>query len=179
MGSGLLGDYILLGNSVGYLMNLKFGFTNIPYRESFLYSPKPVRIWRARAAVRGYGRGKTTSQVADELERKYHIVETFRQARSKEINQIVEKAASRAIRRAPFKKTPEITYTQKDCKAIQDMFRTFLLQREMDGRVPGVPTQRSLRGVSHKEINPFARRASRPSFIDTGTYMDAFRVTSE
>jgi hypothetical protein len=57
--------------------------------------------------------------------------------------------------------------------AIENMFRNFLDLREMDG-MPGVPTAAAEHGVSHRFKHPYAKRASRPSFIDTGLYQASF-----
>jgi hypothetical protein len=70
-------------------------------------------------------------------------------------------------------------FEEGDLSAVEDTFRKFLDAKEMDGQVPGVPTAASLRGVSHRMKNPYAHRASRPSFIDTGMYQANFRAWVE
>ena len=63
---------------------------------------------------------------------------------------------------------------------IETRFRHFLSQKEMDSLgVPGVPTKAALAGVSHRFKHPYAKRAPRPSFIDTGLYEASFRAWVE
>jgi hypothetical protein len=63
---------------------------------------------------------------------------------------------------------------------IEAAFRQFLEQQEMDGRVDGVPTKASLKGVSHRLKRPNAKdNPTRPSFIDTGLYSASMKAWTE
>jgi hypothetical protein len=61
---------------------------------------------------------------------------------------------------------------------IENKFKESLSQRAYDG-LKGVPTQAAERGVSHRFKKPYARRAARPSFIDTGLYQSSFTTWME
>lgn len=61
---------------------------------------------------------------------------------------------------------------------IETMFKRFITEKQMD-RIgyPGVPTKASLAGVNHRLLHPFAKsNPQRPSFVDTGQYVGAFRA---
>lgn len=58
---------------------------------------------------------------------------------------------------------------------IEDRFKQAISMREFDGRIPGVPTQASLRGVNHRMKRPYVKRGPRPSFRDTGTFSSSIR----
>jgi hypothetical protein len=57
---------------------------------------------------------------------------------------------------------------------IQKLFLRFINSEEMNGIQPGVPTKASLRGVNHRMKGK--RGGQRPSFRDTGLYMQSFRA---
>jgi hypothetical protein len=81
--------------------------------------------------------------------------------------------------------TMETTATQikglstEETDKIETRFKQNLRRRRYDGVIPGVPTQTSLKGVSHLFMKPYARHGFRPSFIDTGLYMNSFRAWVE
>ena len=58
--------------------------------------------------------------------------------------------------------------------AVEQQFKSFIGAKGLDGD-PGVPTLASLRGVSHRFKN---RRGApgRPSFVDTGLYLNSFKA---
>jgi hypothetical protein len=57
---------------------------------------------------------------------------------------------------------------------IERRFKEFLTNKEMDGQ-PGVPTKAALAGRSKRFKRAYAKRPSRPSFVDTGLYRGAFK----
>jgi hypothetical protein len=61
---------------------------------------------------------------------------------------------------------------------IEQRFRDFISLREVERvGIPGVPTKAALRGISHRLLHPYARsNQRRPSFRDTGLYMNSFRA---
>ena len=77
---------------------------------------------------------------------------------------------------APLSLDPGAGATEK----IQQRFREFLTNKEMDGLgIPGVPTQASIEGHSKRFKQPYKKRKSRPSFVDTGLYQAAMKVWTE
>ncbi len=123
--------------------------------------------------------GKTTGDVAEILEAKYGIMEFFVQKYERDIADDLAKAAQGALENlmmgAPV--TDRAFAAAED--AISERFRSFLDNREMDGQVPGVATEAAKRGVNHRLRHPYAKRQSRPSFIDTGLYQASMRTWVE
>lgn len=151
-------------------MILHLGVDDVPYVGQLAATRKRVLTH----AQRVYGRGKTTGQVMDELESKYHLIGTFLDVENDLISSIVEKAMAVAV-----DEDAEPTIPQNDLNRIEARFRQNLTKRRYDGLIQGVPTLAALRGISHKYMNPYAARGSRPSFIDTSLYRNSFRAWVE
>lgn len=121
--------------------------------------------------------GKTTYEVAGYLENRYHIMEVFFTMNERFFGDTMADSVSNALT-AIMNGADQTTFdpTGEGMSEIEDRFRTFLSMRELDGVVPGVPTTAARMGVSHRFKRPHARRAARPSFIDTGLYQSTFRA---
>lgn len=125
--------------------------------------------------------GKTTGDIATILESKYHIMQTFFDVMGADV---VAKALERSVADAVEammmgSNSASINLTAEAEGEIEAAFRLFLSQQEMDGLVEGVPTAAALAGVSHRFKHPYAKRAPRPSFIDTGTYQASFKAWTD
>jgi len=122
-----------------------------------------------------YRRGMTTYDVAQILESKYGVMRAFWRVRGQEAtNHIVESLLGALESRAMGQRIdPYGSAMQK----VETMFRTFISSQEAERvGIPGTPTKAALRGVNHRYKHPYARsNARRPSFRDTGTYMNSFR----
>jgi hypothetical protein len=115
----------------------------------------------------------STGDVAEFLENKYHVMETFFEAHADEIAEAVigsyAGAAESILQGAPSTLDPFVG-AAGDIKA---MFNRFLDSGEMERMgIPGVPTKAAQEGVSQR----FKTRHGppRPSFIDTGLYESSF-----
>jgi hypothetical protein len=128
-----------------------------------------------------YGQGKSTVEVAVDLEARYSIVETFVDLEEDAIVEMLEEAFSEDVEDIMMMKRPSKKgFSDKDTDKLEAKFRRMLSARRYDGVIPGVPTLASLRGVSHLRRHPYAKNnPSRPSFIDTGMYQQSFRVWVE
>lgn len=120
--------------------------------------------------------GKSTGDIAEILEEKYHVMENFFQLHESDIAQALEQSIGDKIQDmlngAPIGGN-SMAAAMAD---IQTLFNRFIDSKEMDGLgYPGVPTKASLLGVNHRMKHPYAKRGPRPSFRDTGTYEGAFR----
>jgi hypothetical protein len=120
--------------------------------------------------------GKTTGTVAEILESKYHVMETFYEQHKQEIAdalaQALVDASETMMMGAPTVADPFGPATSQ----IEDQFKQFLSSQEMDKLgVPGVPTQAAKEGRS-KRFKKGKGRGPRPSFIDTGTYAAAMKA---
>jgi hypothetical protein len=143
------------------------------------YGTPPSAGKRRRGSNSTIANTKTTGDVADLLEQKYHVMELFVEEIgidhiSKSLEQSLEDAMNDIAAGAP----PQgIRLTQQAEQEMETAFRIFIDQQELDGVVPGVPTAAALKGVSHRLSHPYAKgNPSRPSFRDTGQYQASFRA---
>lgn len=123
-----------------------------------------------------YGtKGQTTGDVAEILEDKYGIMQAYYDAYEQEVVDAITKGFSDSLESllsgAPARSDPFAGAMAK----VEAGFKQALSNREFDG-LTGVPTQAALDGVSHRRKHPYAKRASRPSFIDTGLYQSSFKA---
>lgn len=167
-------------------MKLNLGFEANPYAGRYSASSPLTTTTKKRAPKvlsrpqQAYGQGKTTKEVAEELEAKYSIVETFYELEEDSITDLLEDAFADDIEEIMIGGTPTKTgISDKATDKIEQKFRRNLANQRYDGVISGVPTIASLRGVSHLKQHPYAQRSLRPSFIDTGLYQRSFRVWIE
>ena len=147
-------------------MKLVFGVVDAPYQGA----PRGKRAKRTASNV-------TTGDVAEILEDKYQIMERFFDLHGAEIAQALERSVQGGIENLlTGEASLGIDVFGEAMSEIETMFRHMLDTRELDGKVPGVPTAAAERGVSHRRAHPYALRDPRPSFIDTGEFQAAFRA---
>lgn len=146
----------------------------------------------------------STGDVAEILEEKYHIMEIFYEQHVEDVivpaleenlqgqfermlsgggdSGFTETEGESKIRSGArqegFEKSMVVGVTDSIKKAFDD----FITLNEMDALgYPGIPTAASGRstlrkgGVQHRFVHPYAKaNPSRPSFVDTGAYLDSF-----
>jgi hypothetical protein len=151
-------------------MELHFGVNDVRYSGQ-LASKQQRKLTKSQ---RGYERSKTTGQVMDYLESKYGLIEAFIEENKDVIHSIIEKAATKAL-----KNDTKMTIPASDCRKLESLFRDSIAGQRFDGIVPGVPVHAAIAGISHKYLHPFAKHASRPSFMDTDLFRRNFKVWSE
>lgn len=121
--------------------------------------------------------GKTTGDVAEILEDKYHVMRIFFELHDKRIAEWLEDGLSGSLENLLAGAPPRNDVFGEAMEKIQIRFRHFLANKEMDALgYPGIPTAASLKGVSHRFKRPYKRRPARPSFIDTGAYQKNFKA---
>ena len=155
-------------------MKLHFGFESVPYSTA-------ITLKRKGPVHRAYGQGKTSLQVAKELDQKYKVLEAFYDMEADYMIPMIENALIEDLEETVMMSRG--TRKQRISDAITDKiaarFRRNIAIRKYDGVIRGVPTLASLRGVSHLRQHPYAPRESRPSFRDTGNYVNSFRAWTE
>jgi hypothetical protein len=181
-----LGDHIL---------KLHLGFEDHAYAARYEPSSPLTATVKGKAPKRPtrgqqvYGEGKTTQEVAKDLETRYGLVEIFWSRVEDEFTEMLEDAFSDAIEQVMTVSEMSVRDTgraavsgalglSKETEKIERRFRQALSGKEFDG-LPGVPTLAAQRGVSHLRRHPYAKRGPRPSFIDTGMYQRSFRAWIE
>lgn len=151
-------------------MKLHLGVVDIPYG-----APQPSGKRRRKVAVAATS---TTGSVAEILEAKYHIFEHFFELHGAEIADHLTDAVKDALADIMNGALAPQNMFQPAEQDIQKAFHTFLTSKEMDGLgYPGIPTQAALQGKSKRFKS--GKGAPRPSFVDTGTYIAAFRAWFE
>lgn len=119
--------------------------------------------------------GQTTGDVAEILEAKYGVMQNFFDTIGGDaIAKALERSVAHAVENIQLGSNSVFSLTAEGEEEIQNAFDEFLTQQDMDGRVAGVPTQAAQMGVSHRFKHPYAQRAPRPSFVDTGLYLYSF-----
>ena len=135
----------------------------------------------------------TTGEVAQILEDRYHVMETFYVANEDFIGDEMVKSVSNTIDSLGVGAPPTINPLTEAEQAIERRFRQFLDQREMAKLIAGLsPELRAAlgpsgefsgaasRGVSHRKKHPYSKKnKARPEFVDTGLYQQSFRAWFE
>jgi hypothetical protein len=124
--------------------------------------------------------GKTTGDVAEILEAKYHVIEIFYTQHEADIVKAMENSMAGALE-SLLMGVPIQTGGNASAAAMEDikiLFDAFITNQEMDKLgYPGVPTAASLKGVNHRLKHPYAKgNPARPSFRDSGLYLSAFKA---
>jgi len=115
----------------------------------------------------------TTGTVAEALEEKYHIMQTFFDRYSQDIADLMSNDLAAGLENLLAGSPPARDPLAESMSRIHDLFVAFLDNQEMNG-MPGVPTRRALLGISKRFKNK--KGDPRASFIDTGTYQAAMRA---
>jgi hypothetical protein len=161
---------------LGDIVIVQLGVHDVAYAAQF---HRWASRKRASAAQAAYGKGKTTGDVAQILEAKYHLIEKFYELNRDIIADAVKESISGAITNIMAGQPGHVVLTAQAVSDIETRFKHSLSLRAYDGVIAGVPTKASLAGVSHRFAKPYAKRPSRPSFIDTGVFQVHFAAWVE
>jgi hypothetical protein len=162
---------------------LHLGVIDVPYAADAYAKPRSPKVTLG-TAKRGKvsapkpsssGGTKTTAEVAEILEDKYHVQELFFEERGADIAGALEQSMADALENLLLGAPPNVDATLGATSAIDAMFKQFLSGEGLNGIEPGVPTRAALMGVSHRFKHPYAHRGPRPSFIDTSLYVSNFK----
>lgn len=120
---------------------------------------------------------QTTGDVAEILEAKYHLMETFFDVYEEKIVEQLTESLAGAIQSLANGVTAHgpVDPFAAGAQQITEMFKQFILSGEAErSSISGVPTRAALKGVSHRKAHPYAKHDRRVSFYDTGLYVDNF-----
>ena len=168
------------------MTTLVLGVIDLPYVDAEPAKSQVTRVSKARAGRRRVPKGKpalaaggqTTGDVAEILEAKYHVMETFFDLHEEEIGEDFAESLVGTLEALTSGAPTSIDPFAAAISQVEARFKTFLETKEMDATgTPGVPTRASLKGVSHR----FKRKRGppRPSFIDTGLYESTMKAWVE
>ena len=121
--------------------------------------------------------GKTTGDVAEILEAKYHLMEKFWNRHGPDfVDGLV--AGQVQSMEAAIDGRPVRVDTRSVLSDLQHEFRRFISSQEAERvGIKGAPTKAAIKGISHRRRHPYARsNPRRPSFRDTGLYMASMRA---
>lgn len=167
----------MANRSSAVAVKLHLGVVDIPYGASA--APASNRNRPGQRPPTPPGR-VSTGDVAEILEARYGVMEKFTELHGQEIANALAGAMQDQLEAfmmgGPVPGVGAMLLPEGTLGEIEQSFRKMLDNRELDGRIPGVPTGAALRGVSHRMQNPYAKRGARPSFIDTGQYQATFRA---
>ena len=169
-------------------MILNLGVIEVPYvefevsaRQKAKKPPSAARAGvpprrREPVRTRSANRGTTTGDVAKILEEKYHIMQVFFDENTQVIVEYLEDSVAGALE-SLLLGAPAVTFGPfgEGTRRIEKRFRDFIIRQEIeDLGIPGVPTAAALAGVNHRL--KIKRGHRRPSFVDTGLYVQSFRA---
>ncbi len=148
---------------------LCFGFVAKPY-------PVPRRLRHVTKPRRL--RHVTTADVAAWLEDQYGVMRTYLKVHERDIIAAMANSVEGGLESALMGR--KVDLYGRGTQKIQAGFRKFISSREAERvGIPGTPTRAALMGYSKRRVRPRARGPRRPSFRDTGLYMNAFRAWVE
>lgn len=119
------------------------------------------------------GEDSTTGDVAEYLEGKYRIMQTFFDRHGNEIIAFMTNDLAAGLENMLAGVPPSRDPFAESMSKVHNLFVAFLDNQEMNG-MPGVPTRRALEGISKRLKNK--KGDPRASFVDTGTYQAAMRA---
>ncbi|KWN80866.1 hypothetical protein WM24_23825 [Burkholderia ubonensis] len=110
------------------------------------------------------------------MEDKYHILQTFADAKMSKIAKSLENAMAGELENLMMGGKSGANPFRSGESAITSMMKDFVASQEVERMgIPGVPTQAAKDGVNHRLSHPY-RKANprRPSFIDTGLMVSSY-----
>lgn len=121
---------------------------------------------------------KTTGEVAEILEEKYGVLDTFVYARLPDIATALEGSIAGELETLMMGGKPGGNPFQSAEASITTMMKKFISAQEIEHMgIEGVPTQAALDGVNHRLKHPYAKKNERrPSFMDTTLYWQTLRA---
>ncbi|EPD0902509.1 hypothetical protein ACR2HU_002473 [Yersinia enterocolitica] len=115
----------------------------------------------------------TTGDVAELLEGKYKIIQTFFDRYGQDIADMMANDIAASLENMIAGAPPTRDPLAESMSRTHNLFVAFLDNEEMNG-LAGIPTRRAMEGISKRFKNK--KGSPRPSFIDTGTYQASMRA---
>jgi hypothetical protein len=177
-GSGTLGPDV--GTAVPATITIHLGVIDAPYANRAQQKVPKAKKGRQAKPIQREANTQTTGDVAEILEGKYGIMQTFAEVKEAEILDFVQASLSDALENLMAGGPAGNPFSQGEAD-IETMFKNFIISQEVEtASIPGVPTQAALDGVNHRLKHPYAKdNQRRPSFDDTGLYVQNFKCWIE
>lgn len=164
-------------------MKLTLGVNDIPYTATGKIPPKVAQAKKGKANkpitnTASEEKAVSTGDVAEWLEAKYQVMETFARMNEENIVKYLENSLAGSLENTMMGAPPAANPYAGAESAIEDRFKQFLSLNEIEGAgVDGVPTTAAMKGVNHRLKS--GKGSPRPSFIDTGLYESSFAAKVE
>lgn len=165
-------------------MRIYFGVIDHPYAyEQQRLSKKGKPLKRGQKVTSSV----TTGEVAEHLEEKYHLFESYYAANQEFVDGEIIKSLEGSIESLMLGAPPTNDPFGAATSVIEDSIKRVIISNEFDWLVDNVPTAASGRvpsirqgGVNHRLAHPYARsNPPRPSFVDTGNFESSIKVWIE
>lgn len=153
-------------------MRLHLGVIEMPYAAAETAAQRRARIKRGEKKPAGT---VTTGDVATILEEHYGVMGHFFDAHKEDVVEALTEGVRGAIESIVAGAPPTLDPFGDATQKIQTSFHDFITRHEVERLgVEGVPTAAALAGKSSR----FKKRRGppRPSFVDTGLYLNSFRA---
>jgi len=123
----------------------------------------------------------STGDVAGWLEDEYGVMQSFVNLNEGAIAEKLAESISNAMQDLLIGAPPGGDPLKEGFSNIEEEFKRYIESQQVEGQgLPGVPTKAALAGVNHRLKHPYAAsNPRRPSFVDTGQYVGAFKVWSD
>lgn len=159
-------------------LTLHLGVIDIAYSSSDHAAkiPKAKKGKENKPVKASSGTTKTTGDVAEILEEKYGILDTFAYSRLPDIAKALEESIAGELENMLMGGRPSGNPFKSAESAIATMMKQFVSSQAIEHMgVEGVPTQAALNGVNHRLKHPYAKGNSRrPSFMDTHLMVNSY-----
>lgn len=160
-------------------LTLNLGVIDVPYANAAQPEKVPqAKKGKANKPVKPKSPGgtQTTGDVAEILEAKYGVMDTFAFAMLPDIAKDLEESLAGALETVMMGGAPSGNPFASAQSAITARFKNFLATGAIEHMgIEGVPTQAALDGVNHRLKHPYAKsNPRRESFVDTGMYQSHF-----
>lgn len=120
------------------------------------------------------GKPTTTGDVAEILEQKYSVMQTFVDLHEDDIADAIAFKMAGLLESAV--KGDPVNVKNLEFPQVDTMFRDYLDAGEWEQQKGNMPTMAAVKGVKRSKKQPFKKtNKTRPSFIDTGLYQSSFR----
>lgn len=167
-----------LARSPSHRLTLNLGVIDVPYsdREQSEKVPQAKKGKANKPKRPSSAATKTTGDVAEILEEKYGILDTFAFARMPDIAKALEASIAGELETLMMGGRPSGNPLAGAESAISTMMKQFVSSQQIEQMgIDGVPTQAAKDGVNHRLKHPYAKgNPSRPSFMDTHLMVNSY-----
>ncbi|HSY75450.1 MAG TPA: hypothetical protein VK890_01260 [Bacteroidia bacterium] len=163
-------------------LTLHFGFVQTPYTSETRFRPATsAKAAEKLKRKRGFRSTMTADKLANILEAKYNIVHTFSEVHDEDIRDIInngfkEVAERMILERKGHSKASLKNLMKSATRQVEELFKAFLDNEEMNGRVEGVPSKAATKGKLGGRGRITRSGIARPTFVNTGIYKNSFRA---